>query len=441
MDIRACFCKTGPAIAAALFLIGSCIGFTVKYVLSAVVLPPFFDSGEALNRTLFFVDFYIPFLLSSLALYGCLFFTGFLGRGICLLVGLTGVVIAGYVLDDLFTIQLCMYSAYILVGAVAFAPPRNFYVSAISIVFFVVFLFHPPFLGPAMGGQVYSNPPIPDVAAIFFYMAAFATAMMSIRFLADKYAGSEDMVKHLNGVGAKMLLFNHRLQEYSKNSGEAAVKKDRLRFTSDLHDSCGYVFTNIIAISDAAMSWPSMEIQKTHEIFHLIQNQAREGLRRTRETLRMIREIQDPLSGSIDTLFEMKRIFEEVTEIRVDIETGNMKYDYGRAVNNVLTKIVQEAFTNSIRHGQASRILIHFWEFPDYLTLTVTDNGIGARQIVKGIGLAGMEERLAGVGGTLEAYSPEDGGFRIKVLIPMVNNVTAAEGLVPEPMGEDYAGT
>jgi signal transduction histidine kinase len=140
----------------------------------------------------------------------------------------------------------------------------------------------------------------------------------------------------------------------------------------------------------------------------------------------MIRELEDPVSGSIDTLFEMKKIFQEVTGIHVDIESGNMKHDYGPTVNEVLTRIVQEAFTNSIRHGQASRILIHFWEFSESLSMMVSDNGIGARQIVKGIGLAGMEERLAAVGGTLEVFSPEDGGFRLKVIIPLVDTALPA---------------
>ncbi|MCL2479455.1 MAG: histidine kinase, partial [Treponema sp.] len=214
---------------------------------------------------------------------------------------------------------------------------------------------------------------------------------------------------------------------------EEAIKIDRLRFTSDLHDSCGYVFTNIIAITEAAMSFSTMDPDKMRDTFLLIRNQAQQGLNRTRETLYMIRKLEDPVSGSIDTVFEMKSIFQEVTGIQVDIESGNMRHDYGPTVNMVITRTVQEAFTNSIRHGQASRILNHFWEFPGSLTMTVSDNGIGARQIVKGIGLAGMEERLGAVGGTLEAFSPEDGGFRLKVVIPLVD-ITPSIGIKePEP--------
>ena len=111
-------------------------------------------------------------------------------------------------------------------------------------------------------------------------------------------------------------------------------------------------------------------------------------------------------------------MFEDVTGIAVDIETGNISKDYGEKITRILTKIVQEAFTNSVRHGHATHILIHFWQFETYLTMTVTDNGHGAKSIVKGIGLAGMEERLVAVNGRMSTSTPKEGGFRIQITIP-----------------------
>jgi signal transduction histidine kinase len=420
MNVRHLFCKTLPAAAAAFFMVSAGIIFTLKYVHAAAELLPYFDNIPADNCRLFYLNFYIPFAFCFLSLCGCLFLKGFFLRGICLVAGFTTAVIAGYVLSDLFTVNLCIYSAYVLIGAAAFDPPGNYCVSGFAIICFIIFLFRPPFLGPAYGNLSYFIPSADQVILLVLYMSLLAAAMFSIRYLAEKYNDSESAIAHLNQVGTKMLLFNHRLQEYVKDSGEEAVKKDRLRFTSDLHDSSGYVFTNIIAITDAALSWPSMEMQKMQETFKLIQNQARNGLNRTREILHMIRGLQDPAPGSIDTIYEMKAILEEVTDIKVDIETGNMRYNYDSDVNRALTRIIQEAFTNSIRHGKASRILINFWEFPDSLEMTVRDNGMGAQNIVRGIGLAGMEERLEKLNGTLEVSSPADGGFCLKVTIPLV---------------------
>jgi signal transduction histidine kinase len=66
---------------------------------------------------------------------------------------------------------------------------------------------------------------------------------------------SEDTVKHLHSIITQLTVFNHRLQEYAKNSSEEAIKTDRLRFTSDIHDKCGYVFTIIITLTEAAISF------------------------------------------------------------------------------------------------------------------------------------------------------------------------------------------
>jgi signal transduction histidine kinase len=418
MDTRRLFCRIIPAVIVSVFIVSAAVIFAFKYG-RAPSIPLFFESDDADNRLMFFFNYYIPLFVCSAAIFGCLCGKDFLFRGICLAIGCATAIIAGYVLDDLFTINICIYSAYVLMTAVAFSPPKNYIISGLSIILFIISLFHPPFMGLAQAGLRFANYPADQITLLVLYMTLLAVAMAMIRYLAERYAESNAEVIHLNQVGTKMLLFNHRLQEYIKNYGEEAVRKDRLRFTSELHDSCGYVFTNIIAITDAAISWPSMETQKMQDTFQLIQNQAREGLKKTRETLHMIREIQSPGSGSIETIYEMKSIFEEVTGIKVEIETGNIKFDYGPEVNRSLIRIIQEGFTNSVRHGKATGIIIRFWELRGALEMLMRDNGIGAQNIVKGIGIAGMEERLAALGGKLEVSSPEDGGFALKVTIPV----------------------
>jgi signal transduction histidine kinase len=418
MDTRRLFCRIIPAVIVSVFIISAAVIFAFKYSRTPAI-PLFFESDEAGNRLMFFLNFYIPLFVYSAVVFGCLCGKDFLFRGICLVIGFAAAIITGYVLDDLFTINICIYSAYVLMTASVFSPPKNYIISGLSILLFIIFLFHPPFMGFAQTGLRFVNYPANQIMLLVLYMGLLAAAMSMIRYLVEKYTESNAEVVHLNQVGTKMLLFNHRLQEYTKDYGDEAVRKDRLRFTSELHDSCGYVFTNIIAITDAAISWPSMETQKMQDTFQLIQNQAREGLKKTRETLHTIRDIQAPGSRSIETIYEMKSIFEEVTGMSVEIETGNIKFDYEPEVNRSLIRIIQEGFTNSVRHGKATRIIIRFWEFPDTLEMLLRDNGIGAENIVKGIGIAGMEERLAVLGGKLEASSPEDGGFALKVTIPI----------------------
>ena len=66
-------------------------------------------------------------------------------------------------------------------------------------------------------------------------------------------------------------------------------------------------------------------------------------------------------------------------------------------------------------------VTINLWEKDNYLIMTVQDDGIGTKEIIKGIGLSGMEERIAKTYGTLEISTPLEGGFKVKIKIPLIN--------------------
>jgi signal transduction histidine kinase len=72
-----------------------------------------------------------------------------------------------------------------------------------------------------------------------------------------------------------------------------------------------------------------------------------------------------------------------------------------------------------VRHGKASRVRVIFWVEGEELRLTITDNGKGAFEVVKGIGLAGMEERLGALGGSVQVGQAPEGGFSLTVQVPL----------------------
>ncbi|WP_198429917.1 sensor histidine kinase [Treponema primitia] len=338
-----------------------------------------------------------------------------------MLLGFIAAVLGVYILDDTLIIKTLIYTAYLMAVSLAFPLPRSAAISFVTIFLFLFFEYHPHFMGQDPIGFSFPIPPFFEIlpmTAIFFLVSI---GMIMMRFFMNRYILDQQTIEHLDSVGKKMVLFNHRLQEMVKQRGEDAMVEERLRLTRELHDSCGYAFTNIIMVTDAAVSCGQMETANTQEIFQRIRKLASTGLNETRETLHFIRKIQEPYAKSIDSVYQLKKIFEEVTGIKVDIEWGNMRNEYGPTVNKVITRIIQEAFTNSIRHGKATHIFIQFWELNQKLSMIVTDNGIGASVIVKGIGLAGMEERLDEVGGELTVGLPPEGGFKLSISIPIIS--------------------
>ncbi|MBX3100196.1 MAG: sensor domain-containing protein [Salinibacterium sp.] len=80
--------------------------------------------------------------------------------------------------------------------------------------------------------------------------------------------------------------------------------------------------------------------------------------------------------------------------------------------------IASEALVNAGKHSEATDIEIRASLRDGWLDIVVTDDGHGGAAAVEGHGLAGLEERLRGLGGTLEVHSPEGGPTIVSAHVP-----------------------
>jgi len=77
-----------------------------------------------------------------------------------------------------------------------------------------------------------------------------------------------------------------------------------------------------------------------------------------------------------------------------------------------------EALTNAVRYASASRVSMRAVRENGALLVSITDDGIGGAVVRRGSGLAGLQDRVAAHGGTLEVVSPRGQGTRVEVAIP-----------------------
>jgi signal transduction histidine kinase len=88
-----------------------------------------------------------------------------------------------------------------------------------------------------------------------------------------------------------------------------------------------------------------------------------------------------------------------------------------------LYRIAQEALNNVIKHSAATRVTVRLGADEERLQLEVTDNGQGfdlkAVRNQGGIGLAGMQERVEKLGGSLHIVSQPGQGTSIEVSVPL----------------------
>jgi signal transduction histidine kinase len=79
---------------------------------------------------------------------------------------------------------------------------------------------------------------------------------------------------------------------------------------------------------------------------------------------------------------------------------------------------------NSIGFVPFVCVRILFWIVEESVQMIILDNGTGAKKIIKGIGLAGMEERISRLGGVVRAENAPEGGFQLTVTIPLQKEQT-----------------
>ena len=107
--------------------------------------------------------------------------------------------------------------------------------------------------------------------------------------------------------------------------------------------------------------------------------------------------------------------------MRFDIAIMGQVDDLPPSVCASLYRIAQEAITNAAKHAQAGRVQLRLEAGPGDIVLSVEDDGkpTGDDLAPKaGMGLLGMQERVASLGGTLCFERPVAGGARLVATIP-----------------------
>jgi len=106
----------------------------------------------------------------------------------------------------------------------------------------------------------------------------------------------------------------------------------------------------------------------------------------------------------------------ENLEIEMDLER---EQEHSPSANMEIFHIVQEALSNAVRHGKASRVEVRTRPRPKSMELSIRDNGVGMdTTIAPGLGLESIRSRVTRLGGTLQIQSAKGQGTKLILRIP-----------------------
>ena len=128
--------------------------------------------------------------------------------------------------------------------------------------------------------------------------------------------------------------------------------------------------------------------------------------------------------GPQPTIADLEELYAQVRSAGVDLRVDVDPVPPGvppAAIQLAVYRILQEALTNALRHGEGGAVTVKLAWHPDRVTILV-DNPVGAGSPAddpaRGHGLIGMRERALLAGGTLDA-GREGGSFVVRASLPI----------------------
>ena len=368
-------------------------------------------------------DFYFTFYI----FYGCTVFstilftfsTNFISSLILFFLAVSSLILVDYSLTDYLTIRIWMYGAFLVALSERFKWPWNLIVTVPLAIVFTLLQGISAFLGENLLNSQFASIRADEQFLFAVILCLCCIFTSTLKMLCVEIDKADRQIGHLHGNITKLSEFNQSLQSYARTADEVATKKERYRISREIHDISGYIFTNIIALMDSTIITGCQNPEKTGETCLTARIQAQEGLQETRKALRALRTLGGEREKGLRAIYKIKGIFEETTGVAVNIESGNMPLSFGEEIDLILYRTVQEALTNALRHGHATKVCIDFRIEDSLICMYVLDNGSGTKDITKGIGLAGMEERINQINGQIEATNALEGGFKLTVRIPI----------------------
>jgi signal transduction histidine kinase len=191
---------------------------------------------------------------------------------------------------------------------------------------------------------------------------------------------------------------------------QGARESERLRLSRELHDVAGHTLTALQLTLNAAQREPegrgSVHLDKAAAL-------ARGLLTDIRAVVAQLRQHDGIALGDL-----LRALVEQWPQPTVHIDIPDQLRIADIEYAEAMLRVAQESLTNAARHAQARQVWITLRETDDHWQLQIDDDGRGAQDLQVGVGLTGMRERLAALGGHLQLTASARGGLQVTATVP-----------------------
>ncbi|MFK4148727.1 sensor histidine kinase [Streptomyces sp. NPDC004065] len=222
-------------------------------------------------------------------------------------------------------------------------------------------------------------------------------------------------------------LARSRREQWAKERAERAqaarrrADAERLRIARELHDVLAHSISVINVQAGVGLALLDSDPEKARAALTTIKAASKEALGEVRQVLGTLRAPGEAPRAPAPGLDRLPELVEQAAHagLTVDVEGGAPRLPPGTDL--AAFRIVQEALTNVVRHSGSRHARVRLAHDGGTLRLTVDDDGPATDGDAggSGNGLAGMRERAAALGGTIDAGPRPGGGWRVLAALPL----------------------
>jgi signal transduction histidine kinase len=225
------------------------------------------------------------------------------------------------------------------------------------------------------------------------------------------------------GRAVRQRRLNDTQLEHERARAAAAIAEERARIARELHDVVAHSISVMVLQARGGRRVLDSEPSDARDAFGTIERTGQQALDEMRRLLGMLRRSDEEIAlAPQPSLNELGRLVEQVRAagLPVQVTVEGEPRELPPGVDLSAYRIVQEALTNVLKHAGPARARVVLRYGADDFELEIADDGPGTGYgSGAGFGLVGMRERVSVYGGEFEAGRRPEGGYALRVRLPI----------------------
>ncbi|MEZ0575902.1 histidine kinase [Halodesulfovibrio aestuarii] len=246
---------------------------------------------------------------------------------------------------------------------------------------------------------------------------------IGLLLISNKESGFDFIDKNIMELFASQASMALRNATLAEQSDKLVVAEERQRLGRELHDSVTQALYAVTLCADAASRSMSLGKEKVAtEQLHALRGMAQQAMRDMRSLIFDLHPPELKNEGLVGAIQARMNSVEIRSGLNANIIVDGTERRLAHSTEEEMFRIAIEALSNATKHSHAHNVSVSLAYKPDYVSMSITDDGKGFaldQLPTGGMGLRNIRERANKLHATLQIDSTKNNGTIISLVVPV----------------------